>query len=242
MSFKKVKEGSIVKLAGTRSFATISDRNPLWGSNHYGAPRRTYGVVVTSSRSVASEGSFRVNWENNTTNTYFKEDLVDISDRKKFMDNINAPGLDYLQLKEISGAQILPYNPPREDFDEFVRLYGYFNPITDFDGFIKDCIDRPCWLDWLISYGFIGKPVRMSASENDFYDIGDRVRHPKSGRVYIITAISDSGEAVTLVNPVTGNRLRDDLFYPSTGEVHAIPKKELHDFLGYELEFVFRTI
>lgn len=253
MSFRKVQVGSVVKLVNLNGYDGPNSHNPLWGSKRSdGSIRRVYGTVTRIGSTYADVKSTYadVSWDNGRANDYLISELVVISDRKDFLSrnaknnrNHRAASYEWVQLDDISGQALYEEGAPSDDLEAFINRYGFNKPITDFEAFMNYVEEsHPCWADWLEERKFIEKEEAvpaLSANEDDYYDIGDRVKHPKSGREYMITAINDNGEAVVLVNPATGNRLKDALFY--TEEVHAIPKADLHAFLGYDLIFVPTT-
>lgn len=66
--------------------------------------------------------------------------------------------------------------PSEDDLDSFIKefggRYGYNEPITIDDDFIKYALNHDCFIDWLVGGGYINKS--MVEFETGFYNVGDK--------------------------------------------------------------------
>ena len=80
------------------------------------------------------------------------------------------------RIKYLSGKFILTLNPPKSDFDVYVKNFGFFNevPVESVVMFARE--NHPCWESWLLKNGIPFKEEKIQ--------IGDIVEVTREGKEY----------------------------------------------------------
>lgn len=118
--------------------------------------------------------------------------------------DVEEKNKEYVQLHAISGKYLIEESPGKDEFDLFVKRYGFYYDAVDQEGginqFIQYAKTHKGWIDFFIQHKYIQEVIK-----EETYSVGTLVLI--GAEWYILSQIKK--HQINLINIRTGNRITD---------------------------------